>query len=84
MNPDELYKPFLNIYLQAIHYLDTRFPLFYEKPLSDFEVLNFKCKPNDLTGYEKNNIDSLGIYYFNHRYLSKEEKEKIFDEWPEF
>ena len=38
----------------------------------------------DLTGYGNSNIKSLGNYYLTHGYLSKEEKEKIVDEWTEF
>ena len=83
VNRDELYKPFTNIFLQTICYLMKDFNDFMKRQ-SDFEVFNFKCWPNDLTGYGNNNIKTLRNYCFNHGYLSKEEKEKIINEWLEF
>lgn len=74
----------MQISLQPIFYLEERFQSFHEKPLSDFDIFNFKRRPNDLTRYENINIKSLEIYYFNQHYLSKEEKEKIVNQWPEF
>ena len=56
VNPIELCKSFVNIWLKKN--LDERFQFFYEKPLSDFEVFNFKDWLNGLTGYENNNTDS--------------------------
>lgn len=74
----------MQISLQPIFYLEERFQSFHEKPLSDFDIFNFKRRPNDLTRYENINIKSLEIYYFNQHYLSKEEKEKLVNQWPEF